>query len=134
MPALTGIGATFSLDDGGGNLQNLTPDVLSVTINTPRNSQDITALNDGALRRLLLLGDASIDLECVVNDATNASFDVFKTAGTYDSARTATFVRNGHTLTMEMILTQVSWPRAQDGSWRISASLQLASGSDPTWS
>lgn len=134
MPTLTGIGATFSLDDGAGALQNITADVLSITINTPRGSQDITSLGDGAMRRLLLLGDLTMDVTAVVNDSTNASFNVFQSAGTYDSARTAVFTRNAHTMNCEVILTSVNWGRPQDGSWTLTANLQLASGSDPTWS
>lgn len=135
MPTLTAIGATLSVDDANGDLQNITNDVLSMTIATPRGQQDVTSLADGAMRRLLLKGDATINLTGVVNDSTNASFDVLvSTAGTYDGNRTTTYVRNGHTLTMEMVLGNVSQNIGQDGAWTFTADLQLANGSDPTWS
>lgn len=133
MPTLTGIGATLSVDDANGDLQNITADVTSLTINTSRGSQDVTSLDVSAMKRLLLLSDATIDITGVVNDSTNASFDVFATHSSFDSARTVTFVRNGHTLSMEMILTSFNIPRPQDASMTFSANLQLASGTDPAW-
>ena len=134
MAKESGIGMTVTVDDSGGSGRAITNDVTNISFNTPRGSQDVTGLDKGAMERLLLLGDGQVTINGVFNDATNASFDVLKTAGTFDSARTVAIAVSGQTLSMEMVLTDVSYSRGNDGSLTWTAQFQLADGTDPTWS
>lgn len=134
MSKESGIGMTVTIDDSGGTGRAITNDVTNISFNTPRGAQDVTGLDKGAMERLLLLGDGQVTVNGVFNDAANASFDVLKTAGTFDSTRTVVIAVSGQTLSMEMILTGVNYSRGADGSLTWSATFQLADGTDPTWS
>ena len=134
MAKESGIGMTVSIDDAGGNAQNVTNDITSWNFGTPRNVQDVTGLDKSSMERLLLLGDAQFSGTAVFNDGTNAIFDVLKTAGTSDNTRTVTTAISGQTLTCECVLTDVQYQRAASGEFTVNFTLQLANGTDPTWS
>ena len=134
MAKESGIGMTVTIDDAGGTGRALTNDITSISFATPRGVQDITGLDKSGIERLLLLADGTMNISGVFNDATNASFDVLKTAGTFTGTRTVVIVVSGQTLTMEMVLATVNWSRGADGSFTFTADFQLANGTVPTWS
>lgn len=138
MAKSSGITTTVSVDDGSGSLQNISTSVTSLTINTPRGQQDITGMDKSAVERLLLLADATVEMGGVFDPtATTGSHTVLRTISSSNQTRTVTLVLNSTpsaTLSMEMIGTNYTLTRAQDGSATWTASFALQSGTVPTWS
>lgn len=134
MAVESAIGATISIDDAGGTARDLSAYCTQLSIAMPRGQQDISSINVSGMKRLLLRSDCKFDATFVFEDGANLTFDVFKTAGTYDSSRTVTFLISGQTLTVECILTNVQMSVGADGSLVITCTLELQSGTDPTWS
>lgn len=134
MAKESGIGMTVTIDDANGSGEAITNDVLSVTFNTSRSQQDVTGLDKSAMERLLLLADFSCTINFAWNDAGSPSaFDVFKTY-TDNDTRTLVLALSGQTMTAECVITNVTWTRAQDGSFTGSATLVLANGTAAAWS
>lgn len=131
MAKESGIGMTFSVDDSTGTLRDISNDVTDVGFGTPQNLQDITGLDKSAIERLILLADGTVSCTWVFNDATSRVFDVFKTR---TGTRTVTIAISGQTLSMEMLISDVSFTRAADGSFTGTSTLQLQSGTVPAWS
>ena len=131
MAKETGITSTISVDDSGGTLRNISNDVLSFSVNTPQGLIDATGVDKSAMERLIGLSDGTVSLTMAFNDATGASsFDVFKTR---TGVRTFTWAQSGQTLSMEMLVGNVSFSRGQDGNLQLTAELSLQSGTVPTW-
>ena len=137
MAKVSGLTTSVTVDDSGGTGRDISNDITSFTVTTPRGEQDITGLDKSAVERLLLRADGTINMTGVFNTATNKSHDVFKTiptqAGT--TTRTVVIVYPGPaTLTMECVLTDYSLAFGADGSliWTVPGS--LANGTAPTWS
>lgn len=131
MAKESGIGMTFSVDDSTGTLRDISNDVTDVGFGTPQNLQDITGLDKSAIERLILIADGTVSCTWVFNDATSHVFDVFKTR---TGTRTVTIAISGQTLSMEMLISDVSFTRAADGSFTGTSTLQLQSGTVPAWS
>lgn len=131
---LTGIGMTVTVDDANGDARAITNDVTNISFSTPRGSQDVTGLDKSAIERLLLLADGTVTINGVFNVDANKSHDVFKSVPTTSVARTVVIVVGGATLTMEMIFTDYSLNRGNDGSLTWTATGSLSNGTAPTWS
>ncbi|MFC5834658.1 hypothetical protein [Nonomuraea insulae] len=101
---------------------------------TPRAVQDVTGIDKSAMERLLLLADFSITLNGVFNDEADKSHDVFKTVPSTSAARTTTITVSGQTLAPEVLYTDYSLERGDDGSLTWSAPGVLANGTVPEWS
>lgn len=137
MAKVSGLTTSVTVDDSAGTGRDISNDITSITVNTPRGAQDITGLDKSAVERLLLLADGSVSLTGVFNTAANKSHDVFKTIPTQSGTTTRTVVvvyPGPATLTMEMVLTDYSLNRGQDGSLVWTVPGQLANGTAPTWS
>ncbi|MGH7774464.1 MAG: hypothetical protein ACREQA_19750 [Candidatus Binatia bacterium] len=135
MAKETGMGwTTLSVDDSAGAVQAIKNDVTNFQFATPRGVQDVTGVDKSAMERLLLLADFSITLNGVFNDAVGASHVVFKTVPSTSVARTTTLVVSGQTLANEVLYTDYSLTRNQDGSLTWSAPGVLSDGTVPTWS
>ena len=133
MAKASGLGMTLSIDNESGSAQAIGNDILSATFSTPRGVQDITGLDKSAMERLLLLSDFNLDVEAVWNPVANpSSWGVFSTY-TDNDTRTVVIVVGGKTLTAECVLSNVSWNRAADGAFTVSANLQLANGTAAAW-
>jgi hypothetical protein len=134
----SGITSTLSVDDGGGTLRDISTSVTSVTVTTPRGNVDITGLDKSAIERLLLLADGQVTLNMQFDPtATTGQHTVFRTVSSTSQTRTFTYVINSTpsaTLTMEMIATDYSVARGQDGNVTCTATLMLQNGAVPTWS
>lgn len=131
MAKENGLGwTTFSVDNSAGALKAIVNDITNASWQMPRAVQDVTGLDKSAIERLHLLADFSCDMEGVFNDATDQAHDVFKSLA---NARTLTIVVSGQTLTNEVLLTDYSVTRGDDGSltWKVPAVLQ--SGTVPAW-
>lgn len=135
MAKESGLGwTTLSVDDSGGNVCPIKNDITNLSFATPRAVQDVTGVDKSAMERLLLLADFSVDLSGVFNDASNMSFDVFKTVPSTSVARTVTLTVSGQTLANECLFTDFAFTRANSGELTFSAPGVLATGVVPTWS
>lgn len=140
MVKTSGLTTSVTVDDASGAGQDISNDILSFNVGTPRGVQDITGLDKSAVERLLLRADGTISMSGVFNSAANKSHDVFKTVPTQSgqgtgSTRTVVIVYPGpKTLTMECVLTDYQVSMGNDGAltWTVPGS--LANGTAPAWS
>lgn len=129
MAKESGLGwTTLSVDDSAGAVQAIKSDITNFQFATPRGVQDVTGVDKSAMERLLLLADFSITLNGVFNDAAGASHAVFKTVPSTSVNRTTTLVVSGQTLAGELLYSDYSLNRAQDGALTWSAPGVLADG------
>ena len=133
MAVESGIGVTITIDDSGGTGRDLSAYCTQLGFQTPRGVQDISSINVSGMKRLLLRSDFKLNATFVFEDGSNLTFDVFKTAATYDSSRTVAIAVSGQTLTVECVLEDTNWSLGADGSLTIAATFSLQSGTDPTW-
>jgi hypothetical protein len=85
---VSGLTTSVTVDNAAGTGQNISNDITSIDVSTPRGMQDITGLDKSAIERLLLLADGTVTLNGVFNTATNMSHDVFKTVPTQSGTGT----------------------------------------------
>lgn len=134
MAKSSGLGwTTLSVDDSAGVVRAIKNDITNLQFATPRGVQDVTGVDKSAMERLLLLADFSITLNGVHNPTANTSHDVFKTVPSTSVPRTTTLVVNAVTLPNEVLYTDYSLTRAQDGSFVWTAPGVLADGVVPVW-
>jgi hypothetical protein len=129
-----GMGFSVAVDDSAGTPRTISNDITNLTIATPRGVQDVTGVDKSAIERLVLLADMSFTPTGVFNDAANFSHAVFKTVPSTSVLRTTTLGISGQTLAGELLFTDYSLNRGQDGSATWSAPGVLADGTVPTWS
>lgn len=134
MAKENGIGFTLTVDNSAGAGQTIQNDVTSFTADTPRNLQDVTGLDVSSMERIALLGDGSITINGVFNDAAGQAHSVFKDVATNTALRTVAAAISGQTLTMEMLFTGYSLNRAADGSLTFSSPGSLAATTSFGWS
>jgi hypothetical protein len=131
MAKETGLGwTTCSVDDSGGSAKTIINDVNSLEISTPIAVLEVTGIDKSAMERLHGLADASVTLDGTFNDATGQSHDTFTPL---TGARTVTNTVSGNTLAMEMLATDYSLSRGDDGSLKWKVPLSLADGTLPAW-
>lgn len=134
MAKETGLGiTTLSVDDSGGSVCAIKNDITNFSVSTPRGVQDVTGVDKSALERLLLLADASVQLNGVFNKAASLSHAVFKTVPSTSVQRTVTLVVSAQTLAMEMLPTDYALTRPASGELTWAVPLVLADGTVPTW-
>lgn len=124
---------TLSVDDSAGSAKDIRNNITNFQLATPRGVQDVTGIDKSAMERLLLLADASITLNGVFDAAANQSHTVFRTVPSTSVLRTVSLAIASQTLAMEMLFTDYSHNRAQDGSFTWSSPGVLADGTVPTW-
>ncbi len=135
MAKETGLGwTTASVDASDTTVKAIINDLTNISLTTPRGVQDVTGIDKSAMERLLLLADASVDLNGVFNPAADQSHAVFKTVPSSSVARTVTLTISSQTLAGEYLFTDYALTRAGDGSLTFSAPGVLATGVVPTWS
>ena len=138
MAKSSGITSTYSLDDSGGTLRDISTAVLSFEISTPRGVFDITGLDKSAIERMLGLADCQLSLNAQFDPtATTGVHTVLRTMSSSSAARTATIVINSTptaTLSVEVVCSECTWSRSQDGNLLMAATLMLQNGAVPTWS
>lgn len=125
---------TLSVDDSSGTPRDIRNNITNFQLATPRGVQDTTGIDKSAVERLLLLADASITLNGVFDPASNMSHAVFKTVPSTSVQRTVSLAIASQTLAMEMLFSDYSHNRAQDGSFTFAAPGALSDGTVPTWS
>lgn len=139
MAKVSGLTTSITVDDAAGAGKDISNDITSFNVATPRGVQDITGLDKSAVERLVVRSDATISMTGVFNSATDKSHDVFKTvptqAGTGTGAtRTIVIVFPGpKTLTIECVLTDYQLSFGADGTLTWTVPGQLANGTQPAW-
>lgn len=135
MAKSTGLGiTTLSVGDSSNTPQAIKNDITNFQFATPRAVQDVTGVDKSAFERLLLLADFSVTLNGVANFAAGATaHTVFSTVPSTSVARTTTLVVTARTLANNVLYTDYSFTRAQDGSLVWTAPGVLADGVVPTW-
>lgn len=134
MAKESGLGwTTLSVDNSAGSVNAIKNDVTNFQFATPRGVQDSTGVDKSAIERILLLADMSVTLNGPFDDGANLAHDTFKTVPSTSVARTTTLAVSGQTLAAELLYTDYSMTRAQDGSLLWTAPGVLADGTVPTW-
>lgn len=134
MAKESGMGASIAVDDSAGSARTISNDITNFSMATPRGVQDVTGVDKSAIERQLLLADFSGTDNGVFNDAANMSHAVFKTVPSSSVARTRTMSISGQSLACEVLYTDYSLNRGQDGSLTFAAPFVLQDGTVPTWS
>jgi predicted secreted protein len=131
---VTGITTSVSVDDSGGSVCNISNDIQSFDISTPRGVIDVTGLDKSAPERLLGLADGSISIKGTFNSTASMSHAVFSTVASSIVTRTVTVVYPGpKTLNMEVVFTDYQLSHGADGSLTYTATGQVANGAIPAW-
>ena len=133
MAKESGLGMSVAIDDSGGSARTISNDITNLDFATPRGVQDTTGIDKSANERLLLLADASVNLNGVFNDASNLSHAVFSTASSSSVARTLTMTVSGQTLPNEVLITDYPLTRGADGALTFAVPMVLTGGVVPTW-
>ena len=135
MAKQSGLGDYIAVDDSGGNIRDISDNVTSYEIANTQNLLDSTTISKSAMERLIGLGDYVMTLTGVFDKASNKSHDVFKTKS---GTRTVTLAIGGNTtgypeLEAEMLVSDYIISRGNDGGLSWTATLNLQSGTVPTW-
>jgi|TARA_R110002020_G_scaffold177150_1_gene369925 hypothetical protein len=135
MAKQSGLGDYIAVDDSGGNIRDISDNVTSYEIANTQNLLDSTTISKSAMERLIGLGDYVMTLTGVFDKASNKSHDVFKTKS---GTRTVTLAIGGNTtgypeLEAEMLVSDYNISRGNDGGLTWTATLNLQSGTVPTW-
>ena len=136
MAKESGIGMTASIDDGSGAAQVITGDITDLSMDVSRAVQEITDISLGGIERLLLLGDLSMTLNGVFNDAANRAHTVFKTIPSQaaDQLRAISIAISGQTLTAETFALNYALTRAPGGEFTWTVPFVNGDGIVPSWS
>ena len=138
MAIENGIGMTWTIDDSGGTGRDVSTDVLSATIAMPSGVQDVTGMTSTGFNRLHLLADLSITLTAGFNDAATTGFHTvlknYRTLFTAQVGRTVAIAHSGQTLTEEILFSDYSMARGQDGSLIVTAPGNMSDGTLGGWS
>jgi hypothetical protein len=135
MAKQSGLGDYLAVDDSTGSLRAISNDITSITINTPQETLTVTGIDKSAQERIIGLQDFSISLNGVFNAASNMEHDVFKVKS---GTRTVTYAIGGNSasnpkLSCEALVSSYDLNRGTDGSLNFTATLELQSGTVPTW-
>ena len=136
MAKQTGLGDYIAVDDSGGSARDISDNITNYEIGNTQALLDSTTISKSAMERLIGLGDLTITLSGIFDAASNKSHDVFKTKSgtrTFD-LRVGGNSSSNPKLTAECLVADYNISRGNDGSLTWSATLNLQSGTVPTWS
>lgn len=135
MPKQSGLAwTTLSVEESdGATARDLRNDITNFQFATPRGIQDVTGVDKSAIERLVLLADLSVTLNGVYNPTAQKSHMVFRTVPGTSTQRTTIIGIGGESLTSQILYTDYSLTRAQDGAFTWSVPGVLADGTVPTW-
>jgi len=135
MAKQSGLGDYIAVDDSGGTARDISDNITSYEVANTQNLLDSTTISKSAMEKLIGLGDYVLTLTGVFDKASNKSHDVFKTKS---GVRTVTLAIGGNTtgypeLESEMLVSDYNLSRGNDGGLTWTATLNLQSGTVPTW-
>ena len=97
---------TVTIDNSAGAGKDISQDIVSVQVSTPRGMQDVTSVAATNNERLALLIDGKFTLSGVWDSAADLAHAVFSTITSSTATRTCVFALPGSkTLTMECLLS-----------------------------
>lgn len=134
MAKETGLGwTTLSVDNAGGTPCDIREDVNSLDFATPRAPLEVTGIDKSAMERLLGLADFTVTLNGTFDDAATKAHVVLATVPSTSVPRTTSIAVSGQTLAGELLYTDYSLSRGDDGSLKWTTAGMLADGTVPTW-
>lgn len=109
----------------------ISDDVVSIDLDTPYGVQDITAVDDVAMARLILRADATGTLNGIFNTASSMSHATLKTPG----AKTVVIAYAGGaaTATFTAIFSNYAVTMGTDGSLTWSTNFALSNATALAW-
>jgi hypothetical protein len=110
---------------------NISDDVTAIELDTPYGVQDVTAVDDVAMARLILRADATGTLSGVFNTASSMSHATLKTPGS--KTFVIAYASAAATATFTAITTNYAVSMGTDGSLTWSVGFQLSSGTAVAW-
>lgn len=132
MAKITALTTACSLDDAVGAPVDISGDVISVTFSTPYAVADVSGVDKVAAERLVLSADATGSLNGIFNAAL--SHAVLATTTVTGGARTLTVALPGPaTLAGEVIISDYTVSRAEDGSLAWTAAWETTGGAGMGW-
>lgn len=134
MAKESGITTIITVEDSTPTVRTISNDIGDWSFGTPRSPQDVTGQDKAAIERLMLLADFSCTFTGFFNDASNLSFDVFKTIISSNQSRATVITISGQIMTAEVFYTDFGFTRGQDGSLGWTTPGVLANGTAPVWS
>lgn len=135
MAKLTALGMTITVDDSGGTPRDITNDVGSFTLNTPRAVIDVSGLDKSGYERLLGRSDISLSLNGFYDPGTNLAHTVFKTVPTQAGTvtRTVAVGFSTGTATAEVVFSDYNISVGNDGAMTWTSTGAAANGTALTW-
>ena len=120
-------GLTTSVTIASNDISN---DILSITVDTPYGTQDVTGLDKSAMEKIMLRADCTGTLTAAFNTAGSKSDATLKTPG----SKTFVIVYPGPaTLTYTAVTTNYNLAFGADGSLLITCNWELSSGTAAAW-
>jgi hypothetical protein len=121
-------GITTAVTIAGNVISN---DVTSIDLDTPYGVEDITAVDNTAMARLLLRADATGSMTGIFNTAASMSHATFKTPGI--KTVVIAYASAAATATFTAAFTNYHLVMAPDGSATWDVNYQLSSGTAVAW-
>jgi hypothetical protein len=121
-------GITTAVTVAGNVISN---DVTSIDLDTPYGVEDITAVDNVAMARLLLRADATGTLTGIFNTAASMSHATLKTPGV--KTFVFAYAAAAATATFSAVTTNYHVVMAADGSLVWDCNFQLSSGTAVAW-
>lgn len=138
MAKQSGLGLSgVTVEDASNVAQDLTNDILDVTIDTPMGTFDVTGLDKFAFERLAMLQDAKVSYTFAWNPAAGGSVPVFTGDRTVPRQCVIPLPNgggSGATATFTGLITSVSIPRPQSGQLTGKATVEMSNGTPLAWS
>jgi hypothetical protein len=121
-------GITTAITVAGNNISN---DVTSIDLDTPYGVEDITAVDNVAMARLLLRADATGTLTGIFNVTASLSHQTLKAPGS--KTFVIAYAAAAATATFTAVTTNYHVVMAPDGSLVWDCNFQLSSGTAVAW-
>lgn len=133
-----GLASQIFVDNASSAAKDISNDITSFTVSTPRGEQDITGIDKSAMERLLVLADGKVSLKGVFNAAADKSHAIFSTVPSTSVARLVTInfppiATGSPVLAMTVQFADYTVDRNDKGELVWSTEGMLSNGSVPTW-
>ena len=134
MTIESGLSVTLTIDDEVPAAKDVSASTGATNIDTPIELHDVTALSQVAHATVSGLSDFTATVEGYFDDASDAWFDILKTATSTIVTRTFSWALSSQPLAVETLIGRVSYSRARNAEMAVTAEFNLQSGTAPSWS
>jgi len=134
MSVVSGLVSSCTITDAAGVAQDVSADVFSATISTPRNQQDTSSIDVVGTKRLGLRTDATVTLNGAGDFGTGMIHDVMK-ADPASGGRSVSIVLSNSAATFTAVMNRSDYGPAvaQDGALTWTATLVNEDGNTAGW-